>query len=67
MTDLELALAAADLADRITLAGFEATDVSVGWKDDRSEVTEIDRQTETAIGDLITAERATHGFFGEEH
>ncbi|PIE34605.1 MAG: histidinol-phosphatase, partial [Ilumatobacter coccineus] len=32
-----------------------------------SEVTEIDRQTETAIGDLITAERATHGFFGEEH
>ncbi|MGI9646828.1 MAG: inositol monophosphatase family protein [Ilumatobacteraceae bacterium] len=65
--DLELALAVADAADAITLSPFLARDVSVDWKQNHTEVTEIDRRAETAIVDLLLAARPAHGAFGEEH
>lgn len=65
--DLALALELADLADAFTLPRFEAADFTLGWKDDRSEVTEADRGAEALLAERVLAERPTHGFFGEEH
>ena len=66
-TELDLALALANLADAITLPAFEARSFSVSRKTDRTEVTEIDRGAERAIVDHITRHRPDHAVFGEEH
>lgn len=65
--DLEFALSLADAADEFTLPRFEAADFTLGWKDDRSEVTEADRGAEALLAARVLAERPEHGFFGEEH
>ena len=65
--DLALALRLADAADAFTLPRFEAADFTLGWKDDRSEVTEADRGAEALMAEQVLAERTGHGFFGEEH
>jgi histidinol-phosphatase len=65
--DLELALRLAELADVFTLPRFEAADFTLGWKDDRTEVTEADRGAEALLAAHVLAERPQHGFFGEEH
>ena len=65
--DLEFALSLADDADAFTLPRFEAADFTLGWKDDRSEVTEADRGAESLLAERVLAERPDHGFFGEEH
>lgn len=65
--ELSLGLALADLADAITLPAFEARAFSVSRKADKSEVTEIDRGTETAIVDRLVVDRPDHAVFGEEH
>ncbi len=65
--ELEFALTLADAADEYTLPRFERADFTLGWKDDRSEVTEADRGAETLLADRVLAERPTHGFFGEEY
>ncbi len=65
--DLALALELADLADAFTLPRFEAADFTLGWKDDRSEVTEADRGAESLLAERVLARRPDHGFFGEEH
>ena len=65
--DLELALVAADRADEFTLPRFESADFTLGWKDDRSEVTEADRGAEQLIADHLLAARPDHGLLGEEH
>lgn len=65
--DLDLALTLADLADAITLAPFETRSFEVGWKTDRSEVTDVDRAAERAIVDRILAARPNDGVVGEEH
>lgn len=67
MTDLELALELADLADAFTLPRFTAQDFTLGWKDDRSEVTEADRGCEALLAERVRAARPEHGFFGEEY
>jgi len=67
VTDLELALELADLADGYTLPRFEAQDFTLGWKDDRSEVTEADRNCEALLAERVLSARPDHGFFGEEH
>ncbi len=64
---LQLALAIADDADALTLPRFERSDFTLGWKDNRTEVTEADRDAEQLLGDRVLAERPGHGFFGEEH
>mgnify|MGYP003337963945 CR=1 FL=1 len=65
--DLALALRAADLVDRVSLPGYESRGFSVERKADRSEVTEIDRATETAISEMLRAQRHDYSLYGEEH
>ena len=65
--DLSLALRVADAADAVSLAGFNSRSFSVMRKADKSEVTEIDRATETAITNILRLERPEHSVYGEEH
>lgn len=65
--ELTFALELADLADAFTLPRFEQANFSLGWKDDRTEVTEADRGAEQLLADHVLANRPEHGFFGEEH
>lgn len=65
-SDLEFALELADLADAFTLPRFEQADFTLGWKDNRTEVTEADRGAEQLLADHVLAHRPEHGFFGEE-
>lgn len=64
--DLALALQLADAADAVSMARFDADDLSVSVKADASFVTEADLATEKAIRDLLAAERPDDGVFGEE-
>lgn len=65
--ELDLALRLADLADAITLPRYTNRSFNLDWKANRTEVTEADREAETAITDVLTSERPKHGVFGEEH
>ena len=65
--ELAFALSLADDADAFTLPRFEAADFTLGWKDDRTEVTEADRGAESLLAARVLAERPDHAFFGEEH
>lgn len=65
--DLRLALLAADVADSITLPGYRGRSFSVERKPDRSEVTALDRDTESAIAQALRHERPHYSLFGEEH
>ena len=65
--ELSLALRVADAADAVSLAGFTSRTFSVMRKADKSEVTEIDHATETAITNILRAERPEHSVYGEEH
>ena len=65
--ELDLALRLADLADAITLPRYTNRSFNLDWKANRTEVTEADRESETAITDVLTSERPQHGVFGEEH
>lgn len=67
LSDLDVALALADAADAYTLPRFEAADFTLGWKDDRTEVTEADRGAEELLAELALRHRPDHAFFGEEH
>ena len=67
LSDLDVALALADAADGFTLPRFESADFTLGWKDDRTEVTEADRGAEHLLAELALRYRPDHGFFGEEH
>jgi histidinol-phosphatase len=64
--DLELALALADIADAITLAGFRADSMRVEIKGDRTPVTEVDRATEEALRAHLRRERPGDAVIGEE-
>jgi histidinol-phosphatase len=65
--DLNLARRAADVADAITLPGFLSRSFTVERKHDRSEVTDIDRTTESELTALLRAERPAYSVYGEEH
>jgi histidinol-phosphatase len=65
--DLAFARSLADTADAFTLPRFEQADFTLGWKDDRTEVTEADRGAEALLAERVLAERPDHGFYGEEH
>lgn len=64
--DLALALRLADAADAQSLTRFDAADLQVSLKADRSHVTDADLATERAIRALLTAERPRDGILGEE-
>jgi histidinol-phosphatase len=65
--ELSLALELADAADALTLPRFQHADFTLGWKDDRTEVTEADRDAEQLLAARLLAARPDHGFLGEEH
>ncbi len=64
---LETALRAANAADAVSLTGFTSREFSVSRKADNSEVTEIDRNTETAITSVLREAFPEFGIYGEEH
>jgi histidinol-phosphatase len=64
--DLAVAMRAADDADTITLSGFRDAAFIVEHKADHSEVTAVDRATESAVRATLSAARLDHGVFGEE-
>ena len=65
--ELAFAIRLADAADAIALPYYLNRSFSLDWKANRTEVTEADRNAETAISDIVLAERPHHGLFGEEH
>jgi histidinol-phosphatase len=64
---LETSLRATDAADSVSLTGFENREFTVSRKADNSEVTEIDRNTETAITSVLRDAFPDFGIYGEEH
>lgn len=67
LDELGLALELADGADQFTRPRFERADFTLGWKDNRTEVTEADHGAESLLAERLLAARPEHGFFGEEH
>ena len=65
--DLVLALELAEIADRITLPYYEQRSFNLAWKTNHTEVTEADRQAESAISAEVAARRPDDGLLGEEH
>lgn len=64
--DLELALRLADLADQVSLARFQALDLKVETKPDRTPVTDADRAVESAIREELASARPADQIIGEE-
>ncbi|MGV0625591.1 histidinol-phosphatase [Mycolicibacter minnesotensis] len=64
--DLTLASALADRADAITLARFGALDLRVDTKPDLTPVTDADQAVETALREVLAAERPDDQILGEE-
>ena len=64
--DLALALRLADLADSITQARYQAIDLVIETKPDLTPVTDADKATEKAIGELLAQERPKDLIVGEE-
>jgi histidinol-phosphatase len=64
--DLQLALLAADIADRVTLEAFRRPSLAVETKADLTPVSEADRAAEAAIRQLLARERPNDGVLGEE-
>ena len=65
--DLALALELAGIADNITLPFYEERSFNLTWKTNRTEVTEADRQAESAISAEVAVRRPDDGLLGEEH
>ncbi|UYO98382.1 histidinol-phosphatase [Microbacterium sp. M28] len=65
--DLDLALRLAQAADEQSLPRFDAADLEVSRKADRSHVTDADLATERAIRAVLAAERPADGILGEEY
>ena len=65
-SDLDLALRLADAADGQSLPRFDAADLNVSLKADRSHVTDADLATERAIREILQTERPGDGILGEE-
>jgi histidinol-phosphatase len=66
MTDLELALELADVADSLTLPRFGAADLRVDRKPDLTPVTDADQTVERALRERLARERPEETVVGEE-
>jgi len=64
--DLQLALDLADVADRVSVPRFRATDLIVDTKPDMTPVSEADRAAEEAIRAMLAEARPSDGIVGEE-
>ena len=65
--DLAFGLELAKVADGISLPYYEQRSFNLDWKANRTEVTEADRETESAISAQVLAQRPSDRLFGEEH
>ncbi|WP_295787260.1 inositol monophosphatase family protein [uncultured Microbacterium sp.] len=65
--DLALALRLADAADAVAMERFDAADLRIDTKPDRTHVTEADLATERAIRGILDAERPGDSVLGEEY
>lgn len=65
--DLALALRLADAADAVAMERFDAADLRIDTKPDRTHVTEADLATERAIRRILDAERPGDSVLGEEY
>jgi histidinol-phosphatase len=65
--DLELALEMANIADEISLERFQALDLQVETKPDRTPVTDADRTVEKALKALLAERRPNDALIGEEY
>jgi histidinol-phosphatase len=65
--DLELALEMANIADEISLERFQAIDLQIETKPDRTPVTDADRTVEKALKALLTERRPDDALIGEEY
>ncbi|MEJ5929215.1 histidinol-phosphatase [Corynebacterium sp. H128] len=64
--DLALAIELADIADRITLDRFEASDLRVDSKPDLTPVSDADLAVEEALRERLAADRPADSIIGEE-
>lgn len=64
--DLELALQLGDIADSITRRRFQARDLRIQEKPDRTPVTDADTAVETAVREALRSARPDDAFAGEE-
>ncbi|GGZ50110.1 histidinol-phosphatase [Streptomyces inusitatus] len=64
--DLELALRLGDLSDDITGRRFQARDLRIQEKPDRTPVTDADNAVEKAVREALSAARPDDAFAGEE-
>lgn len=67
LDDLALALHMADIADRISMEYFRATDLLVETKPDLTPVSEADRAVELALREVLAAHRPDDSVLGEEY
>ncbi len=67
LDDLALALRLADAADAVAMQRFDAADLRIDTKPDRTHVTEADLATERAIRRILDAERPDDAVLGEEY
>lgn len=65
--DLALALRLADAADAVAMQRFDAADLRIDTKPDRTHVTEADLATERAIRQILDVERPADAILGEEY
>jgi histidinol-phosphatase len=65
-SDLDVALALADRADAISMARFQAEDLSVVTKPDMTPVSDADRAVEQALTEMLTERRPDDAIVGEE-
>lgn len=66
ISDLDLALKLADVADEISLSRFRALDLHVESKPDRSPVTDADRAVEHKLREVLASYRPDDSIIGEE-
>jgi fructose-1,6-bisphosphatase/inositol monophosphatase family enzyme len=66
VSDVELALGLADVAEAIAMSHFRSGDVTARRKVDGSPVTDVDEQIERELFALVTHHRPHDGFLGEE-
>ncbi|QEU97020.1 histidinol-phosphatase [Streptomyces kanamyceticus] len=64
--DLELALRLADIADHITSRRFQALDLRIQEKPDRTPVTDADTAVESAVREMLKSTLPDDAFAGEE-
>jgi histidinol-phosphatase len=64
--DLALAHRLADAADAITLARYQALDLTITTKPDNTPVTDADKSAESAIRAMLDRDRPDDGIVGEE-